>query len=104
MPKLSIIYIPCGSKQEAESIADELLNTKLIACANIFPITSKYQWKNKLQTQQEYILLAKTKQKLFKDVEQKVKQLHSYDCPCILSWGIDNVNKDCADWLEKQVK
>ncbi|MBI3033462.1 divalent-cation tolerance protein CutA [Candidatus Woesearchaeota archaeon] len=98
-----IIYIPCNSKKQAQTIAKTLLQEHMIACANIFPITSMYWWNKMMQTEHEYVLLVKTKHKLFKKVENRVKQLHSYKYPCIISFKIDQLNKEYANWLEQAV-
>ena len=93
------LYIPCPSKEEAEKIAKELLQKKLIACANIFPISSLYLWKGKIEERNEFVLLVKTN----KEVEEEVKKLHSYENPCIGKIPIE-FNKEYSNWLQSELK
>ena len=98
------VYIPCKDKKEATHIADQLLQKKLIACANIFPSTSMYVWKEKLKTAEEFIILAKTLEEKYPALEKEVLAIHSYKCPCISAWKIDNANSTYETWVKKMVK
>ncbi len=105
--KIIVCYIPCSNKKEAEKIAKVLLDKKLIDCAGFWPIESMYFWppKNKkLVKSREVVIFAKTKKKLFKELEKEVKGLHSYKVPCIIAWELSNINKDYLDWLISEVK
>lgn len=98
------VYIPCPTKKEARDIAALLLKKKLIACANIFPSTSMYEWKKKLTEAKEYILLAKTQEQHFKEIEKTVLGLHSYECPCITAWKVDKSTAAYTAWVKRMVK
>ncbi|MEK6921319.1 MAG: divalent-cation tolerance protein CutA [Nanoarchaeota archaeon] len=98
------LYIPCKDKQQATDIAAHLLKKKLIACANIIPSTSMYIWKGKLETNDEHILLAKTTDKRYKNIEKEVLRLHTYDCPCITAWKLSHVNSAYKKWVSSMVK
>lgn len=103
MEKLKIVYIPCSSINEAKSIAKELLKSKLIACANIHESVSLFFWEGKLQETKEYVIMAKTIAKISKKLEQKIKSLHSYDCPCIISFENVTTNKEFMLWCEREL-
>jgi periplasmic divalent cation tolerance protein len=95
--------ITCKNKAEAEKIANHLLKNRLIACANIFPISSLYRWKGKLQKDKEFVLLAKTIKNKAKYVEKEVKRVHSYDIPCIIQKEV-TANKEFMGWIKNEVK
>ncbi len=97
-----LAYITCKNKKEAKEIASSLLNKKLIACANIFPIESMYRWKGKIQNDREVVLLAKTTSAKFKQVEKETKKMHSYEVPCILKINA-KVNKEYGEWLKGEI-
>ncbi len=100
---MTLVYVTCKDKKEAERIALHLLRKRLIACANIFPIKSKYRWKGKLINDNENAIIAKTSNKNFKELEKEVKKIHSYTIPCILK--INAVaNKDYEAWANKELK
>jgi periplasmic divalent cation tolerance protein len=92
------VYITFKGKKQAEKIVFTLLKEKLVACANIFPASSVYPWKNKLKRGKEFVAMCKTKHALVNAVEARVKALHSYDIPCILSWAVE-ANREFENWV-----
>ena len=101
--KLNLVYITTKDKDEARRIGKELVKTRLAACVNIIDnMNSMYWWEGKIQDDQEVILIAKTRQSLVKKLIKKVKSIHSYSTPCIVSLPILDGNSDYLDWLEKE--
>ncbi len=97
------IYITNPSKKHAEKVALHLLNKKLIACANIFPVKSFYWWKGKIEKSKEYVLLAKTIKENFKKIKEEVKKVHEYEVPIIARLEVES-NKEYENWLKKEVE
>lgn len=95
------VYITTPSKREAEEIASHLLDKKLIACANIFPVTSMYEWNGKREHEQEFALICKAKDGVFNEISQEVKEMHSADVPCIVATKIDHVLPAYAAWVNE---
>lgn len=100
---LILIYITNPTKQEAKKIARHLLEKKLVACANIFPIESTYWWKGKIVDGKEFILIVKTKNNNFEKVKNEVEKIHSYEIPCIVKIPASSNNK-YYKWLIKSVR
>ena len=95
---LKLIYITAPDKLTARSIAKAIIEEKLAACANILgPIESFYIWENKLNQDKEVLLLAKTAKE--SELISRVKQLHPYECPCILSFDISNGEPEFLKWI-----
>ena len=64
----------------AKQIADVLINKKLAACVQIVgPITSIYRWQGKIENSQEWMCSIKTREDLYPQVEENIKNNHSYD-------------------------
>ena len=100
---MTLIYITCKDKKEAEKISLHLLRKRLIACANIFPIKSMYWWNYKIVNESENAVIAKTNNKNFKKAVTEIRKIHSYKIPCILR--INAVaNKDYEKWADKEMK
>ena len=105
MEELCMVYITASGYEEAEKIANELVSTKLAACANIIDdVESIYSWEGKKETNVEVVLLAKTKKSLFPEIEETVKRLHTYSCPCILAYPVVASSKDYAEWIISETK
>jgi len=100
-----IVLVTTASKQEAEKIAQHLLNDKLIACVNIIgPVTSLFRWKENAERAEEYLTLMKSRRDLFGRLTEAVETLHSYDVPEILAVPIVEGSKDYLDWLASCLK
>lgn len=97
-----MVYITTSSLEEAKFIGRTLIKERLVACANIFPITSIYHWDG-LKESEEVVLLVKTTTENVKKIEQRVKELHSYDVPCIISLVIDG-SDDYLTWIKREVR
>lgn len=100
----SIVYITAGSMDEAKSIGRVLVEERLAACVNIFPITSIFRWKDKIDEGGEFGMLVKTGTDKVRDIEKRVKQLHSYEVPCVISFKIDSGSEDYLKWIKECVK
>lgn len=96
------IYTTCKDKKEARKIADILLKKRLIACANFFPVESRYWWKGKLAGGKEYGLLMKGKGRA-NEIIKEIEKNHSYEVPGISIEKI-KVNKKSGKWIKKEVK
>ena len=94
---MTLIYITCKDEKEAVKISKHLLEKRLIACSNMFPIRSIYFWKGKMQDNKEFAIMAKTKEKNYKKIKEEVSKLHSYDVPCILKIDAE-ANESYEKW------
>ena len=96
------VLVTCGSEEEASKIAHALVNEKLAACANmISPIRSIYRWQGKICDEREWLLVVKTRETRFQDLEKRVKSLHSYQVPEIISLPILAGSSSYLSWLEE---
>ena len=95
-----LIYITTDGTAEARMIGHALVEARLAACANILdPMTSVYWWDGKVQEGQETVLIAKTTAGQVDALTERVRDLHSYDCPCIVSVPIDGGNPAFLEWV-----
>lgn len=100
---IRLIYITTKDKKEAEEIGRSLLEERLAACVNIVDhMESLYWWQGKLQKNHEAILLAKTTGEKVEALIARVKALHSYDCPCIVSLPIESGNDAFLKWVRER--
>lgn len=100
---MTLIYITCKDEKEAVKISKLLLDKKLIACSNMYPIRSMFIWEGKMQDEKEYVMMAKTKEKNFEKIKKEVERIHSYDVPCILKIDAE-ANESFDKWVNEAVK
>jgi periplasmic divalent cation tolerance protein len=104
MTTIQFVYITAGDKVEARQIGTALVESRLAACVNIIDqMTSLYRWEGKIQEDQEVILIAKTTQKNVPALKEKVKEMHSYDCPCIVCLPVAEGYEPFLEWIRAQV-
>lgn len=100
MDTISLIYITTDSHQQATEIAETLLRERIIACANIMgEMTSLYRWESRVENSLEIALILKTRSSLVRDVTKRVEELHSYECPCVISWECDEAHPMFQKWI-----
>jgi periplasmic divalent cation tolerance protein len=94
-----------GSSEEAAQIGDVLVTEHLAACVNlIHGMTSIYRWEGKPQHESETVLIAKTTKERVSALTERVNEMHSYDCPCIVVVPIEGGNTDFLNWVSGQLK
>lgn len=105
MDNFIAIFITVSTKKEAQKISKKLLEEKLVACINIIgQINSSFWWKNKIESANEILLIAKTQLIFFDEIVKVVKSIHSYAVPEIIALPIIGANKNYLDWIKENVK
>ena len=105
MTAFTATFVMCGSEEEATKIAHALVDERLAACVNIVsPIRSIYRWEGKVRDESEWLLIIKTQRTRFEDLEKKVRSLHSYRVPEIVSLPIIEGHKPYLNWLEEMTR
>ncbi len=99
----TFLYVTAKDTEEAQRISKHLLQQKLIACANIFPVDSMYRWKGKIVEGKEVALLLKTTKNKVAAVRKEIEKIHSYEIPCITEIDV-TVNEKFGKWMEKELK
>ena len=96
-----LTYITTKNEDEALKLANLAVQKNLAACGNIFPkMKSIYKWKNKLQSDNETLLILKTNSNKYPLLEKLIIEKHSYEVPCILKIPICNGNEDYLKWID----
>lgn len=99
----SLFYITAENLEEAEKIAGALIKEKLAACVNVIPgMKSYFYWEGKVQSDDEVLVLGKTRSSLTNELVECVKKNHSYDLPCILTFSIEDGNLPFLKWIDDE--
>ncbi len=101
MSELTLYRITCPRQRVARAIADEAVENRIAACANIEgPMASTYRWKGVVEQAFEFILWLKAPAANFAKIEAIVKAHHPYDVPAIVGLGCTQVSAPYAAWVE----
>jgi periplasmic divalent cation tolerance protein len=98
-----LVFTTTANREDAERIAQSLVEQRLAACVQIDgPITSYYRWQNALESAQEWRLLIKTRAALYEQVEQAIRKIHPYEQPEIVSVTITAGSAGYLKWIEQE--
>jgi len=86
----------------AEKIAGVLLDKKLIACANIYPVKSLYIWEGHMQNEGEWMVVFKSLPHLREEIEKNIKESHPYELP-YLSFELVGTTVEYENWVKLMV-
>lgn len=87
---------------DSESLAERIVDAKLAACVQIVPqVTSVYVWEGKIQKENEQLLLIKTTEDKYAELEKFIAKNHGYDVPEIVAIKSENVSGPYQAWLEE---
>ena len=99
----SLVYVTTTNPDEAERIGEVLVKEKLAASVNILgEVRSIYRWEKEIHDKRETLLIAKTSTLRVDEVIERIRTLHSYQCPCIVAWRLDAGNDAYLDWMERE--
>lgn len=100
-----LIVTACTSQDEAIKIAQALVQSQLVACAQIHgDMTSVYQWNGKIETSKEVPLHLKTINGHWEEIRQVIQAMHSYEVPEIIATPIVEISDAYGKWLVESIK
>ncbi|KAF7632780.1 hypothetical protein Mgra_00007841, partial [Meloidogyne graminicola] len=86
-----------------KNIAKEIVQKRLAACVNIIPqLTSIYEWKGKIEEENESMLIIKTVKDRLIELEDIVNKLHPYDIPEFIVLPIEKGSEAYLKWIHEQ--
>ncbi|MBU4534918.1 MAG: divalent-cation tolerance protein CutA [Euryarchaeota archaeon] len=101
----AMVYITTSSKEESTRIGKKLVQDRLAGCVNIQgDVKSFYYWEGNIEEDAESVLLVKTKTSKVEKIIKRVKELHSYENPCIVALPIINGSPEYLNWLKDEME
>ncbi len=98
-----LVFITTSSEKEGNKIASALVKERLAACVNLIRgVKSTFRWKGQISSEQEILLIAKTKDGLFEKLKKRVLELHSYEVPEIVALPILAGFENYLNWIKKE--
>ncbi len=97
----AVVLTTAKSLEDARQIAQKVLSEQLVACAQLLPISSLYTWKGEVVEESEVLLLLKTRQELYSELEKAIVSVHSYETPEILLLPTSQGLPAYLDWIDE---
>jgi periplasmic divalent cation tolerance protein len=100
-----VVLSMCGSADEAERLARQVLEARLAACVNVVSQTrSFYWWKGRVEESGEWMLVIKTSRDLFDQLRVVLESAHSYELPEVLALPVIAGSPNYLTWLEGELQ
>ncbi|MGH9523124.1 MAG: divalent-cation tolerance protein CutA, partial [Terriglobales bacterium] len=91
--------------EEANRIAEALVERRLAACVNVVaPVSSVYRWKEKVEHAQEWLLLIKTTTGAADAIGDALKELHSYELPECIVLPVEGGSEGYLAWIGDNIR
>ena len=101
----ALIWCPFADEDSAARVSGQLLDERLVACANILPaMRSHYLWEGERGEAAEVAVLFKTDASALERATARLAEIHPYDTPAVLGWRTDTAARPTAEWLWAAVK
>jgi periplasmic divalent cation tolerance protein len=98
-----IVLTTLGADFDAQSLAAMLVERRLAACVNIFPVRSVYRWKEGVELGGEQLLLIKTVNERIAELREALFAQHPYEVPEFIVLPIDRIGGPYREWLVDSV-
>lgn len=97
---IRLVLTTFANAEDAARTVRTLVDEKVVACGTILPgARSIYRWKDAIEDTEESVVLLKTSVERFPALEERLRAIHPYETPEIISLDPSAVSKDYADWL-----
>jgi len=100
----SVVITTCGDRELAKRLSYMLVELRLAACVQIFPVESVYVWKDSVCNDDEFVLLIKTRAELFDELVSAIRENHSYEVPEIIQIPITDGLPEYLAWISENCK
>ena len=100
---ISLVYVTTKNSDEAASIGEALVTESLAASINILgEVRSIYRWGKGIYGKTETLLIAKTSTLRVDQIIDRIRSLHSYQCPCIVAWRLNSGYGPYLNWIGQE--
>ena len=100
MKKYKFIITTTKTKENANIISQKIVERKLSPCVQqISNINSVFLWKNKIQNEEEIMLIIKADSLKLEEIKETISELHDYEVPEIIVCDFNILNKNYEKWF-----
>ncbi|MEL7199354.1 MAG: divalent-cation tolerance protein CutA [Pseudomonadota bacterium] len=100
-----LIWCPFPDNETARKVAGQLLEDRLVACANILgAVESVFVWEGEVQSETECGVLFKTDEAHMDKAIAVIGSLHPYETPAILGWNCEKAFPATLHWLGSSLR
>jgi periplasmic divalent cation tolerance protein len=98
----AMAYVTAPDRATARKIARTVVERRLAACANLWPVESMYRWEGGFEDSREFVIVFKTRQALLGRLISEVRRNHPYEVPCIVSYSMGPALPVYLEWVDAE--
>ena len=96
-----LVLTTLATDQQATTLAHSVVAAGLAACVQIQSLRSVYRWNGEIRTEPEWLLLIKTVDRQYDNLERHIKAHHSYQTPEIIKLPITGGSREYLAWIDE---
>jgi periplasmic divalent cation tolerance protein len=99
-----VVLVTAPSPDVGAALGRALVDERLAACVNVIPgLTSIYRWQGQREEASECLLVIKTDETRYAELERRVLELHPYEIPEVLALPVERGAPAYVEWLRDSV-
>jgi len=99
-----VVLSTCASPEEAERVAQALVEKRLAACVNVVKgVRSVYRWNDAIENEEEVLLVIKTGRALLDDLRTEIERIHSYEVPEVIALPVVDGSERYLSWMSREL-
>jgi periplasmic divalent cation tolerance protein len=98
----AMAYVTAPDRETARTIARVVVERRLAACANYWPVESRYWWKGTQEESSEFVIIFKTRRSLVQKLIKAIRSVHPAQVPCIVSYPMGPALPEYLDWIDAE--
>ena len=96
------VFVTAPDKEMAIGLARRVIEERIAACGNVIPhVTSVYEWREKIEEDEEVLLILKTSGSRVASLITRLAELHSYEIPEILVLPVEGGSEAYLTWVSE---
>lgn len=100
-----VVLCTIETREAAERLAESVVEDRLAACVNVIGgVVSIFRWEERVERQEECLLVAKTTSDRFEALREALVARHGYEVPEVLALGVVGSHRPYLDWLDAAVR
>lgn len=97
------IYTTCENVDEAKALGGLIIDKKIAACVDFWPISSCYKWKGVSQCVDQAMLLITTFESKLDAINEIISKNHTYSIPLIAGVDVRRINHPYKEWMMGEI-
>lgn len=102
MSGFCLVMTTTDQEAHADALAAQIVQAQLAACVQVQAIKSFYVWQAKQEVAREWLLMAKTREPLYAELERFIRANHHYETPEVVCLPITAGAADYLAWVRAQ--